>query len=78
VVADEKTPNIAFGTSKSFAIVEVYLLDANDANRKFSFIKTRHKKCTAQVKNLHIYTLDDMMTMMTETPTTKKKCNAYT
>jgi hypothetical protein len=35
VLADEKIANVAFGTTKSFATVEVHLLDANDANPTF-------------------------------------------
>jgi hypothetical protein len=36
VYAEEKVLNVAFGKIKSFATVEVHLLDANDANRNFS------------------------------------------
>ncbi|XP_035703696.1 cadherin-89D isoform X2 [Folsomia candida] len=35
VIADEKVGNVAFGTTKSYASVEVHLLDANDANPTF-------------------------------------------
>ena len=55
VYADEKVRNVAFGTMKSYAMVEVHLLDANDANRNLQYT---HMQCFHyQICNIKIVSI---------------------